>query len=73
MPKERQGQKAIATEAVTDLAIRFFLLLAIGFPLNFLFRWGLDSVLHAGQFHRHTAHLLLYVDDEPRCAIRRSA
>lgn len=45
MPKGPQGQKAIATEAFTDLALRFFLLFAIGFPLDVLFRWGLDSVL----------------------------
>ena len=52
MPKGLQGQKAIATEAVRDLAIRLFLLLAIGFPLNFLFRWGLDSVFHTRPIFR---------------------
>ena len=45
MPKGPQGQKTIAIEAISDLAIRFGVLLAVGFPLEILFKWGLDRSL----------------------------
>ena len=41
-----EDQKAVAIEAIADLAIRFGVLFAVGFPLDFLFRWGLDRSLH---------------------------